>query len=173
MFVFGYLHGLFRASNVLGSQLQWATARVKGSEMAKSQKADPKKVSAMTKKVATARSRSAKVRTKQIYDDKGAQVLLSAVAVAMAMPKMPNDIENAEMQRVWCIANNAPSVQRNVVCRKATNYRADNALRARIASLQVNGIIPEMITVVWAVNNAMAKANPFSVDSEKVFIVRK
>ena len=141
--------------------------------MAKSAKADPKKVSAMTKKVATARSRSAKVRTKQIYDDKGAQVLLSAVAVAMAMPKMPNDIENAEMQRAWCIANNAPSVQRNVVCRKATNYRADNALRARIASLQVNGIIPETITVVWAVNNAMAKANPFSVDSEKVFIVRK
>ena len=141
--------------------------------MTKTKKADPKKVSAMTNRVATARSRSAKARTKQIYDDKGAKVLLSAVAVAMAMPKMPADIDNAEMQRAWCIANNAPSVQRDAVCRKATNYRADNALRARIASLQANGIIAETIGVVWAVNNAMAKANPFTPESEKVFIVRK
>ena len=141
--------------------------------MAKSQKADPKKVSAMTQKVATARSRSAKARTKQLYDDKGTRALRDAVAVAMAMPKMPNDIENAEMQRAWCIENNAPSVQRNAVCRKATQYRADNALRARIETLQKYGIISKTITVVWSVNNAMAKANPFSVDSEKVFIVRK
>jgi hypothetical protein len=91
----------------------------------------------------------------------------------MSLPVMPKTIDNAEAMRQWCIANNAPSVQRNIVCRKATNYRADNAIRQRLQSLQNNNIITASVDVVWATNNAIAKREPFSVQSEKVFIVRK
>lgn len=140
--------------------------------MPKQSKPDAKRVQAITKRVSSVAKRNAKARVKQHYTDAGAVRLAEAVALAMTLPAMPSNLPNAEARRAWCVANNAASVQRNAVTRKATNYRADNAVLARIASLQTAGVISTTIAIVWAVNNAMAKADPFSATSEKVFIVR-
>jgi hypothetical protein len=99
-------------------------------------------------------SRNAKNGTKQFFIDEGTKKLVHAVAVATH-----SDV--------------APSVQRNEVCRKATNYRADLAILARIRSWQANGIISDKIGIMWAVKAPYALQNPFSELSEKVFIVRK
>ena len=136
-------------------------------------RANAEKVSALQKKVATKSNKNAKLKVKKFYTDNGTNILLEAIIVAMSLPVMPKTIDNAEEMRNWCIANNAPSVQRNIVCRKATNYRADNAIRQRISSLQNNEMITASVSVVWACNNAIAKREPFSVQAEKVFIVRK
>lgn len=139
----------------------------------KKSKANAEKVSALQKKVVVKSQQNSKLKVKKFYTDKGTQLLLEAITIAMSLPVMPKSIDNAEAMRQWCITNNAPSVQRNLVCRKATNYRADNAIRQRLQSLQNNNIITASVDVVWATNNAMAKRDPFSVQSEKVFIVRK
>lgn len=135
-------------------------------------KPDAKRVQAIAKRVSSVAKRNAKARVKQHYTDEGAVRLVEAIALALSLPAMPSNLPNAEARRAWCVANNAASVQRDEVCRKVTNYRADNALRARIASLQGAEAITSKIAIVWAINNAMAKADPFSVTSEKVFIVR-
>lgn len=142
--------------------------------MATKKKTDKKKVSAMQKKLSSVREKNGKLGVKKNYADKGTTLLLEVVSVAMQLPVMPkNIVGNNEAMRNWCIANNVPSVQRNEVCRKATNYRADNAVRARIQNLQEKGIIPASISYVWATNNAVAVRNPFTTESERVFIVRK
>lgn len=135
-------------------------------------KPDAKRVAAITKRVSSVAKRNAKARVKQHYTDAGAVRLVEAVALAMTLPAMPSNLPNAEARRAWCVANNAASVQRDQVCRKATNYRADNAVLARVRSLQNAGAIAGSVAIVWAINNAMAKADPFSATSEKVFIVR-
>ena len=138
----------------------------------KKRKADAEKVSALQKKVVTNSKKNAKLQVKKFYTDNGTNILLEAIAIAMTLPVMPSDLANGEEMRQWCITNNAPSVQRNIVCRKATNYRADNAIRMRLKSLQGKNIITASIDVVWATNNSMALRDPFSVQSEKVFIVK-
>ena len=138
----------------------------------KKRKADAEKVSALQKKVVTNSKKNAKLQVKKFYTDNGTNILLEAIAIAMTLPVMPSNLENGEEMRQWCITNNAPSVQRNIVCRKATNYRADNAIRMRLKSLQGKNIITASIDVVWATNNSMALRDPFSVQSEKVFIVK-
>jgi hypothetical protein len=146
----------------------------KGKKMAqKKSKANAEKVSALQKKVVAKSQRNSKAKVKKFYTDKGTTILLEAITISMSLPVMPSTIDNAEAMRQWCITNNAPSVQRNIVCRKATNYRADNAIRQRLQSLQNNNIITASVDVVWATNNAIAKREPFSVQAEKVFIVRK
>jgi hypothetical protein len=139
----------------------------------KKAKANAEKVSSLQKKVITKANTNSKLKVKKFYTDKGTLILLEAITIAMSLPVMPKTIDNAEAMRQWCITNNAPSVQRNLVCRKATNYRADNAIRQRLQSLQNNNIITASVDVVWATNNAIAKREPFSVQAEKVFIVRK
>ena len=164
---------------LLGSAILWLLKQPLhnsqiGKKMAqKKSKANAEKVSALQKKVVAKSQRNAKVKVKKFYTDKGTTILLEAITVAMSLPVMPSTIDNAEAMRQWCITNNAPSVQRNLVCRKATNYRADNAIRQRLQSLQNNNIITASVDVVWATNNAIAKREPFSVQAEKVFIVRK
>lgn len=138
----------------------------------KKRKADAEKVSALQKKVVTNSKKNAKLQVKKFYTDNGTNILLEAIAIAMTLPVMPSDLENGEEMRQWCITNNAPSVQRNIVCRKATNYRADNAIRMRLQSLQGKNIISKNVDVVWATNNSIAKREPFSVQAEKVFIVK-
>lgn len=138
----------------------------------KKRKADAEKVSALQKKVVTNSKKNAKLQVKKFYTDNGTNILLEAIAIAMTLPVMPSDLENGEEMRQWCITNNAPSVQRNIVCRKATNYRADNAIRMRLQSLQGKNIIAKNVDVVWACNNSVAKREPFSVQAEKVFIVK-
>jgi hypothetical protein len=90
----------------------------------------------------------------------------------MTLPTMPKNLASGEEMRQWCIANNAPSVQRNTVCKKATNYRADNAMRQRIKSWQKENIASATLDIVWACNHATALREPFSVQAEKVFIVK-
>jgi hypothetical protein len=138
----------------------------------KKRKADAEKVSALQKKVVTNSKKNAKLQVKKFYTDNGTNILLEAIAIAMTLPVMPSDLANGEEMRQWCITNNAPSVQRNIVCRKATNYRADNAIRMRLQSLQGKNIISKNVDVVWATNNSIAKRDPFSVQAEKVFIVK-
>lgn len=141
---------------------------------ASGKKVNKKKVSDMQKKLSSVREKNGKLGVKKPYANNGTTVLLEAVSVALQLPVMPKSIVgNNEAMRNWCITNNAPSVQRNEVCTKATNYRADNAIRARIGILQEKGIIPASISYVWATNNAVAVRNPFTTESEKVFIVRK
>ena len=142
--------------------------------MPKQPKPDAKRVQAITKRVSSLAKRNAKARVKQFYTNEGARCLIDAIALAMSsdMPAMPSNLPNAEARRVWCVANNAASVQRDQVCDKVTSYRADNAIRARIGSLQGGEAISGKIAIVWAVNHAIAKADPFSATSEKVFIVR-
>ena len=139
----------------------------------KKRKADATKVVALEKKLVAKSQRNGKAQVKKFYTDNGTNILLEAIAIAMTLPVMPSNLENGEEMRQWCITNNAPSVQRNIVCRKATNYRADNAIRQRLQSLQNNNIITASVDVVWATNNSIAKREPFSVQAEKVFIVRK
>ena len=98
----------------------------------KKRKADATKVVALEKKLVAKSQRNGKAQVKKFYTDKGTQILLEAITVAMSLPVMPSNLENGEEMRQWCITNNAPSVQRNIVCRKATNYRADNAIRQRL-----------------------------------------
>lgn len=144
----------------------------KGTVMPKKPKPDAQRVQAITNRVASLAKRNAKARVKQFYTNEGAKRLAEAIVEAMKSPAMPSNLPNAEARRAWCVANNAASVQRDEVCDKVTHYRADNAIRARIGSLQGAEAISGKIAIVWAVNNAMAKADPFSATSEKVFIVR-
>jgi len=126
---------------------------------------------AAQRKLAAARKRNAAIKAKQVYDDDGAQVLLAAYAAAMVAKRMPN-LPNAEARRNWCRANGAASVRRDQVCRKMTNYRADNAIRQRLAKHQEIGAASESLTIVWNANNADAALAPFTPESETVFIVR-
>jgi len=130
--------------------------------------AQQKRARAMLTRLAKASKANAKARAKAHYTDDATVTLIIAVACAPVMPTLPN----AETMRRWCALSGAPSVQRNEVTRKATNYRADNAIRARLASLIASDIIPSDTSVVWAVNNAEAMLAPFSEASEKVYIVR-
>lgn len=126
------------------------------------------KISQRLNKKATS---NAKKQVKKFYENDGAEILIVAIAKAMNNDAMPSDLNTSDA-RVWCMTNNASSVQRNEVCNKATNYRADNAIRRRIISYQQNGIISNNVAIVWAVSNKYAEQNPFSELSEKVFIVR-
>jgi hypothetical protein len=69
-----------------------------------------------------------------------------------------------------------PFVLRSEVCSKATNYRADNAVRARLISWQKSKLILGDLTVIWAVDARMAQEswleNGVTNECEKVFIVR-
>lgn len=138
----------------------------------KKRKADATKVGALQKKLVAKSQRNSKAQVKKFYTDNGTNILLEAIAIAMTLPVMPKGLENGEEMRQWCITNNAPSVQRNIVCRKATNYRADNAMRMRLKSLQKENIASANLDIVWACNHATAKREPFSVQAEKVFIVK-
>ena len=140
----------------------------KKSSVAKVVSVDAGKIAQRLNKKATS---NAKKQAKKFYENDGAEILIVAIAKAMNNDAMP-EMKNAGDARIWCMMNNAPSVQRDEVCNKATNYRADNAIRRRIISYQQNGIISNNIDIVWAVSNAYAEQNPFSELSEKVFIVR-
>lgn len=131
----------------------------------------PSVPAAMTKRLATKKAKNAKLRTKAHYDDAGAMRLLAACAAAMAVRPIPQG-GSAETRRMWCAANAAPTVRRDEVCRKATNYRADNAVRARLASLQAAGVVSASLTVVWGVPHDYAKAHPFTPETETVYLVR-
>ena len=138
----------------------------------KKRKADATKVGALQKKLVANSQRNGKAQVKKFYTDKGADILAEAVAVAMTLPNMPKGLASGEEMRQWCITNNAPSVQRNLVCKKATNYRADNAMRQRLQSWQKKNIASATLDIVWACNHATALREPFSVQAEKVFIVK-
>jgi hypothetical protein len=138
----------------------------------KKRKADATKVVALEKKLVAKSQRNSKAQVKKFYTDNGAKIFAEAVAVAMAMDPMPKGLKNGEEMRQWCITNNAPSVQRNMICRKATNYRADNAMRQRLQSWQKENITSAKLDIVWACNHATAMREPFSVQTEKVFIVK-
>jgi hypothetical protein len=138
----------------------------------KKRKADATKVVALEKKLVAKSQRNGKAQVKKFYTDNGAKILAEAIAVAMTLPTMPKGLASGEEMRQWCIANNAPSVQRNTVCKKATNYRADNAMRQRLQSWQKENIASATLDIVWACNHATALREPFSVQAEKVFIVK-
>ena len=139
----------------------------------KKRKADANKVVALEKKLVAKSQRNSKAQVKKFYTDNGAKLFLEAIAIAMTLPTMPKGLKNGEEMRQWCITNNAPSVQRNLICVKATNYRADNAIRQRLQSLQGENVASATLDIVWACNHATAVREPFSVQAEKVFIVKK
>ena len=122
-----------------------------------------KKVQAMLAKLEKVQARNGKRGVKKHYDHKA---LLECVAIAESLGKVSAD-------RDACRIAKAPSVQRNEVCAKATNYRADNAVRALIISLQKSGVISKDIWYVWSVSHAYAVRNPFTEESEKVFIIKR
>jgi len=138
----------------------------------KKSKPNATRVASASKRLASARARNGKARAKKHYDDDGALALINAGALALELPKMPATLTTGEQRRAWCRANGAPFVDRRVVCRKATNYRADNAVRARLASLAKIGAVSSSLAVVWNANNADATLAPFTDESERVFIVR-
>jgi hypothetical protein len=117
---------------------------------------------------------NAKSGVRQFVTDNGTKKLVHAVAVAIHSPVMPNGLSKFA-QVDFCQKNSIPFVVRNEVASKATNYRADNAVRARLISWNENGIIPNGVTVVWASDARMAETAWKSGDTlshEKVFIVR-
>ena len=117
---------------------------------------------------------NAKSGVRQFFTDNGTKKLVHAVAVAIH-----SEVMNPELSKFaqveFCQKNGIPSVMRNEVTRKATNYRADNAVRARLISWNENGIIPNGVTVVWASDARVAETawkNGDTDSHEKVFIVR-
>lgn len=100
--------------------------------------------------------------------------LVRAVARATHFPKMGNGLSKLSQVK-FCEDNAIPFVVRSEVTSKATNFRSDNAVRARLVSWKTNGIIQNGVTVVWAsdARTALVDWNNGDTDShEKVFIVR-
>lgn len=135
--------------------------------MATSRKPSKQKVEAMVKTMQKKLQKIQEENSKRgVKQHATSTELLRAIAIAELSGKI-------DQNRDACRIADAPSVQRNQVCAKAENYRADNAVRSHILSLQLHGIISKNIWYVWGVSHKYAVTNPFTEESEKVFIIKR
>jgi len=152
------------------TKVRATTKKKSGAVMRLIAKTEEKITELLTKKKST----NAKNGVRQFFTDNGTKKLIHAVATALHSPTMAADLSKFA-QVEFCEKNDIPFVLRNEVTRKATNYRADNAVRVRLISWNENGIIPNGVTVVWASDSRVAETAWKSGDTrshEKVFIVR-
>jgi hypothetical protein len=136
-------------------------------------------------KLSSCNEKNKKKRVKPFATNDGAELLMKAVSIASTKPVLEtwtvdangNPVKKSKAQLLkFCLENEVPFVLRSEVCSKATNYRADNAVRARLISWQKSKLILGDITVIWAVDARMAQQswldNGVTDECEKVFIVR-